>query len=1379
VINATDHWRQETQRVPWRRTLRTVLLYWIGTFFLLVWYSKLTSAGIDSLSWLIILLLLGWFIMARCWFAVQVNAAVQYPIARRLALLLCLLCLLYLSGLVLAYGWWPLLGLALIVVAPAWPFCGLAGLINRYRRVHWLWEVFYLACWSVVSWFLIAINQYSDGVSDFLDLYFVIRPFVIALVAVPVAFAWAVCRALIVGQPRRAQIVADDQPAHTEYVRGRRRRAVAVALAAIISLALVGVLTAGYIGLQRAERPLFTDAQWQPVAPPAGYLPLGHEISELQFGPGETMLYAGFQEGGVYRSGDRGQTWQPLNDGLSANESVNDLIVGPDAQTMFAATGNGMYRWDAAEERWEPSGTGLPERAVIEVCSLSPNGRSIICIVADTRVAYRSDDGGRTWQPSDQGLPKAAPDVPAFAVDAEHETLFAGTYGNGIYRSDDQGRTWQPANSQAITDLLRRPTIAGAVIADWRTGYNPDALPRAFNIPELERRQRWRDYLASRWVLGLAVDPQSKRIVALTDGGVFRSDDSGLSWSLSQRLGRFYNTPFFGAKQLLVVGPNSQSLFAVAWESGLEPSSSGIYRSDDGGLSWRVTQRLPAGTPLAIAAEARGQGLFIGTSFGEVYRSDDKGDTWQASRVFSATGQPPSSSMFRIFSVIDSSLTIEQTPFGRLRLLEESFRLQGDRMVLFAKREDAEDFSIVRAEIPMPPLLQMPEPYLSLVAWTAENDRDLRRDLRFLGSLALLAGFGFALYLGSGYVGRHLQMRVERDRAYRTRWSGSVDPIERLILLLAPIDNDFAVSDLEQVLREAGAVIARAEILVALDALVEQRLVRAEQDRWRLEEPDCARTQRQRAGSDVHLVAAQIYTRHPLYLEVQRFLAQAGFIVRSSDVLRMLCTSDMPLWAGISPLYVRLVLDRELDLEEFQSLFAAAREAYGGDLRGRTAAVVIDRPPRASDLYQIFALRGQQGLTVVPLPHSLMVQARLDSREIEALKEQFDLYTGRTDLYDIRSTVTDVLSFFGRDNLLADLQRRLTGGQSMAIFGVRKMGKSSLMGRLREECDWPVAVVDLEGYIGGLGYVYEEALRAWRAAITAYVPDITIPEESHMDTSMTASAQAQAFRVAVGQLLDLLATQPGRPGLLLCLDEIDVLFGQAEYHEFAGALRSLAETPRWRGRFAILVAGLSPLLSRLDRVDGQRNPFFAFFGELPLPPLERDDARTMIVSIGAQMGVSYTDDALDMLVEAGGGHPFLTRQLCSQTVRGLDRPAQVDGARAAEAIDAYLRQPRNYLAESLWGVESGGPTPQEVEVFTALVTAGPQPEDVLIPPELAPQERRTRHLALDQLADQSLIRAHDGVWELTIPLYGRWIRRYVLGLPEHGTVDQKLSDSQS
>jgi hypothetical protein len=208
------------------------------------------------------------------------------------------------------------------------------------------------------------------------------------------------------------------------------------------------------------------------------------------------------------------------------------------------------------------------------------------------------------------------------------------------------------------------------------------------------------------------------------------------------------------------------------------------------------------------------------------------------------------------------------------------------------------------------------------------------------------------------------------------------------------------------------------------------------------------------------------------------------------------------------------------------------------------------------------------------------------------------------------------------------------------------------------------------------------------------------------------------------------------------------------------------ESPGCRGRLALLAAGVEPAVNRTDRMVGGRNPFYSFFGEVPLGPLRPEDARQMVVSIGGQMGVGYTAEALELLVTVGGGHPFLTRQVCSRAVAGLERPATIDAPQAAGAVDEYLRHPQNHLAESLWQVESGGPPTEEAALLTALAADQPQLEERLIPADRSLAEQRAARLALERLRDQSLLRQTDGGWELTIPLYRRWIRRYVLQLSE-------------
>ncbi|MFN8505609.1 WD40/YVTN/BNR-like repeat-containing protein [Kouleothrix sp.] len=1095
---------------------------------------------------------------------------------------------------------------------------------------------------------------------------------------------------------------------------------------------------------------------------------------------------------GLYRSDDGGATWQRSRR-TPASLPINTLALAAGARRMFATTYGGVYRSDDGGQSWllaaGPTVDGFGQPIYSYSLSAAADGAQLFSIA--TGRVYRSDDAGVRWQLVNQ--PSQDGRLATVMVTPDRRRVFASDEQSKVYRSDNAGTSWQPIaelEGVYINRFFAVPPDGKLVFAAsyrglYRSGDGGATWQKLGGLPD-------------SGIYNVVATPDGRQLLVGSYNGVYRSGDGGATWQLSEQ---------FVADQLpLALSADGQRMFVG--------TNSGVYRSGDGGATW---QNVSAGLGNRYVRElvlAPDNTLLAGTLDG-LYRSGDGGATWQnagqglMARSVSLSPDATGRSLTLLMQDGDWFQLGDDMRWSRLaepqRLQQNGYVLSGDTIELLDSEYGRVPLARVQGvppralivrdgvanlyapgsavalrtiSLPLPQLVRPQGAYWSMVAWSWRRLLWLRTNA---GLLAVGPGLLLALALAYAYAGiarpnrlrartfgwllRHPRylLAAAGYRAYAER-AAAAEPLEQLVLLHAPLEGPLALAQIDAALRELGAASSPAALQSACPALAQRGLLLRDEAGWRVADPMLAEVHRRELapGAPAQL-AERTRQSHPLFAEARRFLEQAGFAVAPADAFGLLATSSLPLWADVSPLYVRMVLDRELDLAEFGALCAAARTT-GGELRGRTAAVVIDQPPRAGDLYQIFALRAQEGLTIVPLPSSLIGQARLASREIEALKEQIDLYAGRTDLYDMRAAVTDVLSFFGRSSLLADLQRRLIGGRSVAVFGVRKIGKSSLMGRLREECGWPVATINIEEYVGGFGYLYAEALSGWRAAIEASAPDLALPALPAELAAADAAAQAQAFRQAVGELLALLASQPRRPGLLLFVDEIDILFGQPAYADFAAVLRGLAENPRWRGRFAVLVAGLDPLLNRADRMDGQRNPFYSFFGELPLPPLEPADARTMIMSLGGQMGVSYDDAAIDMLAEAGGGHPFLTRQICSQAVRDLDRPAVVSAERAAQAIEAYLRLPRNYMAESLWGMDNGGPPAPEAELLR-LLAAAPQPDAALLAAELPPEARRARQLALDRLCDQSLVRSGSLGWELSIPLYRRWIERYVLALP--------------
>jgi photosystem II stability/assembly factor-like uncharacterized protein len=123
-----------------------------------------------------------------------------------------------------------------------------------------------------------------------------------------------------------------------------------------------------------------------------------------------------------------------------------------------------------------------------------------------------------------------------------------------------------------------------------------------------------------------------------TDFRIYVTSDGGQTWSVTQQNtnpGAFYDCmTFFDNKRGLLVSdpPDRQSFLVLA--------------TDDGGLHWHVTGlQMPAALPGEAAFAASGECItshggraWFGTSAGRVFRSDDRGVSWTVSQTPIAHG---------------------------------------------------------------------------------------------------------------------------------------------------------------------------------------------------------------------------------------------------------------------------------------------------------------------------------------------------------------------------------------------------------------------------------------------------------------------------------------------------------------------------------------------------------------------------------------------------------------------------------------------------------------------------------------------------------------------------------------------------------------------
>ena len=244
-------------------------------------------------------------------------------------------------------------------------------------------------------------------------------------------------------------------------------------------------------------------------------------------------LWAGTLPGGLFRSDDRGGSWQ--------------LVRG---------------LWDRPE-RAEWFGGGYDVPGIHSIC-VDPRDPRIVRVAVSTAGVWRTDDDGATWALTATGMfaaympPERAGDPIVQDVHrmvqcpGAPDTLWV-QHHNGVFRSDDGGANWND-----VPTVL--PSVFGFAIAvhprDPRTAWTVPAIKDEKRVPVDGRLvvARTRDRGASFEVLsdglpqaaaydlvyrhGLAIDTSGDRLaMGSTTGGLWTSDDGGERWyPLPERL---------------------------------------------------------------------------------------------------------------------------------------------------------------------------------------------------------------------------------------------------------------------------------------------------------------------------------------------------------------------------------------------------------------------------------------------------------------------------------------------------------------------------------------------------------------------------------------------------------------------------------------------------------------------------------------------------------------------------------------------------------------------------------------------------------------------------------------------------------------------------
>lgn len=191
-------------------------------------------------------------------------------------------------------------------------------------------------------------------------------------------------------------------------------------------------------------------------------------VTQMLFDPRDhNTLWAVVEIGGVYRSTDRGNTWELKTNGLVSFDMHGILIVhDPDGQKIiYATTNRGLHRSTDNGENWVFQALDAPWQYTRGIVSRSDSDAIIFLTNGNgppgsTGKLWRSQDYGITWQES--VLPGLLNSTPWAVATHPHDPLLLFTYTNlgQLFRSTDGGDHWErlPHEFGELRTLCWRPT---------------------------------------------------------------------------------------------------------------------------------------------------------------------------------------------------------------------------------------------------------------------------------------------------------------------------------------------------------------------------------------------------------------------------------------------------------------------------------------------------------------------------------------------------------------------------------------------------------------------------------------------------------------------------------------------------------------------------------------------------------------------------------------------------------------------------------------------------------------------------------------------------------------------------------------------------------
>ncbi len=320
----------------------------------------------------------------------------------------------------------------------------------------------------------------------------------------------------------------------------------------------------------------------------------------------------------------------------------------------FGATGGGLWKTTDSGTTWLPVTDGKIDSSSVGAVAVAETNPDVIYIgggetqlrgsITQGRGVYKSADGGETWR--SLGLRETQAIARIRVHPTNPDVVFVAALGHpygdneerGVFRSTDGGNTWEKvlykspkAGAADLTIDRTNPRVLYASLWQvyrkaWKMwGGGPDSgLYKSENggdtWVELTENPGMPDGPIGK--IGVTVSPVDPKrlwaVVEANEGGVFRSDDGGASWRRTNDERKLRSRAFYYSR--IYADPlDRETVYAL---------NTGVYKSADGGETFDTVIRVPHGDNHDLWIDPNNSQRMCNANDGGGNVSLNGGETW-------------------------------------------------------------------------------------------------------------------------------------------------------------------------------------------------------------------------------------------------------------------------------------------------------------------------------------------------------------------------------------------------------------------------------------------------------------------------------------------------------------------------------------------------------------------------------------------------------------------------------------------------------------------------------------------------------------------------------------------------------------------------------